>query len=915
MHRQQFDVISINETWLNSTIDDCEVNIDGYEILRKDRNDRRGGGVAIYVRNSINYKLRSDLMVDNLEMLVIEISKPKSKSFLINTWYRPPDTPLGVLEDFEKCLQIMDLENLEIISTGDFNCDWLCKHENIQTRKLSEITETLQFEQIIKESTRITENSSTLIDLLFSNRPNNIIKSGVDHVGISDHSLIYVHRKISIPHNKPKVIRTRQYKHYNAENFRHDLGVIFQEQLDMSDPNILWNDWKTKFLAIADAHAPLVTRKVRSEYAPWLTNEIKNKIYLRDSLKKRAVKTGSSRTHEEYKKTRNEVNKLVKNTKANYFKCALNQCNKNPRDMWKTISKLTNKKSKTTKITELIVNEASITDPAAVSDALNTYFSDIGPLLANQLHEGNVTPDSYIAPCATKFELRRISSHEMYMILLKSKTSKATGHDLIPPKLVKDSADIVAESLTNIFNRSCETGIFPDDLKVACVSPIHKEGSKTESSNYRPISVLSVIAKTFEKLISIQLTHYLESNKLLSECQAGFRKKSSTQTALLNATNKWYFNMDKGHLNGIIFLDLKKAFDCVDHDILIRKLALYGIEGTTLNLFRSYLSNRSQMCKVDGTISQKKGIRCGVPQGSNLGPLLFLIYINDLPNCLRRSSASMFADDTNLTTNGSSISDVQANLNEDLEHVHQWLLANKLTLNKKKTEYMIVGSRQRLNNINNDPNIELGEAKIKRVSETKTLGVIVDEQLKWKSHIGTVVTKVSKGIGMIRRMKDFVPQNTLISVYNAIVLPHFDYCSLVWDTCENYLQEKLQKMQNRAARVITGKTYEVRSVEILSELNWKSLVERRNENKAVFMYKIRKGECPESISNIFNVKNNQQYSLRSDNLDYALEKPRTNFLKKSISYSGAKLWNELPNRLKDNISLNKIRAQIRDGNT
>ena len=187
---------------------------------------------------------------------------------------------------------------------------------------------------------------------------------------------------------------------------------------------------------------------------------------------------------------------------------------------------------------------------------------------------------------------------------------------------------------------------------------------------------------------------------------------------------------------------------------------------------------------------------------------------------------------------------------------------------------MIVGFRQRLNKINNDLEIELGGNNIERVNETKTLGVIVDDQLNWKTHLD-IVTKVSKGIGMIRRMEAFVPQMTLISVYNAIILPHFDYCRLVWDTCSNYLLEKLQKMQNRAARVITGKSYEVSNYDdILRELSWQPLVERRNDNKAVFMYKIKNGEYLANISNIFNVTNNQAYSLRSNNTDYALDKPK-----------------------------------------
>ena len=207
IHSQQFDTISINETWLDSTVADHEVDIDGYELIRKDRN-RNGGGVAIYVRSSINYKVQVDLMPRELEIITVEILKPRAKSFLINTSYRPPHAPLDVFDEYEKCLQTMDLEDLEIISTGDFNCDWLRQNEKIQTKKLVEITETLQLQQIITEPTRVTESLQALIDLFFTNRPRNIIKSGVDHIGISDHSLIDIHRKISIPRNKPKVIHT-----------------------------------------------------------------------------------------------------------------------------------------------------------------------------------------------------------------------------------------------------------------------------------------------------------------------------------------------------------------------------------------------------------------------------------------------------------------------------------------------------------------------------------------------------------------------------------------------------------------------------------------------------------------------------------------------------------------------------------
>ena len=285
------------------------------------------------------------------------------------------------------------------------------------------------------------------------------------------------------------------------------------------------------------------------------------------------------------------------------------------------------------------------------------------------------------------------------------------------------------------------------------------------------------------------------------------------------------------------------------------------------------------MCEIAQTVSSTAVITCGVPQGSNLGPLLFLIYVNDLPNCLSFSNASLFADDTNLTTSGISAEVVQSQLNEDLEKVHRWLLANKLTLNIEKTEYMLIGSRQRLNDIQT-PTIRLGDTEVNRVSEIKTLGVVVDDQLLWKNHVDATIAKVSKGIGMLRRMKPYVPKFTLMHVYNALIMPHFDYCSLVWDTCSNYLIENLQKLQNRAARVISGKSYEIRSCEILSELGWRPLAERMKFKKTTFMYNVKNNNLNEPMTDIFEVSNSEFHNLRRNAVNFHIPKPKTNFLKK-----------------------------------
>ena len=484
--------------------------------------------------------------------------------------------------------------------------------------------------------------------------------------------------------------------------------------------------------------------------------------------------------------------------------------------MWKTINKLTNKTSKITNISEINQNGNRVADDATIANTLNEYFNEIGPKLASDLSQSSRSPESYLLPCKSRFQIQNVTIREVFKSLSKLKTSKSTGHDGIPNKLLKDASDIIAPSLVHIFNASIMTRIFSNDLKVAIILPIHKSGCKTQCNNYRPISVLFAVAKILESLISKQLETYLEEDGVITEHQAGFRRQHYTQTSLLNVTNQFYINMDNGCLNGALFLNLKKAFDCVDHDILLVKMYTYGIQDQAMKWFRSYLTGRVQICKVKQTTSSKRIIKCGVPHGFNLGPLLFLIYINHLPNCLSTShsaSGSMFADDTNISSHGANIRKINENLNEHLEKVYQWLLSNKLTLNNEKTEYMIIGSKQRLTNITNDPKIELGEAEIKRVDKSKALGVIIDEHLTWKNQVDSIRKKVSKGIAMLRRKKEYVSISTLIKVYNAI-----DYCSLVWDECADYLLTKLQKLQNRAARVITGSSYETNSEDMLSEL-------------------------------------------------------------------------------------------------
>ena len=312
----------------------------------------------------------------------------------------------------------------------------------------------------------------------------------------------------------------------------------------------------------------------------------------------------------------------------------------------------------------------------------------------------------------------------------------------------------------------------------------------------------------FERIIYDQLYNFLTNEDIISNHQSGLRSLHSTLTALLEATDNWVFNIDRGNVNAVVFVDLKKAFDTVDHDILLSKMSLYGIQGTALHWFKSYLANRTQRCLVNGSLSEICSLKCGVPQGTILGPLLFLIYINDLPNCLTLCQPRMYVDDTHITYAGVDVNSIQLNLNYDLDKLNKWLISNKLNLNSAKTKFMLTGSRQKLSTLSNPLKLSIDNVAIEHGSSVKSLGIFIDENLRWQTHIDKLSKKVASGIGAIKRIRPFVPPPTLHYIYNALIQSHFDYCNPVWGNCGKTLFDRLQKLQIRAARVLTFSSYD-----------------------------------------------------------------------------------------------------------
>ena len=682
LSRQWFHVFAVNETKLHEAIDDSEMRIEGYDIVRRDRpvNGRNGGGVCFYIRSDINFLVRSDLSSTELEILSIEIRKPRTKPFIISTWYRPPNSSTLLYTHLETFVSRLDTENVEHILLGDFNCNLLVENDP-NTSALMNISTVYGLDQLIKSPTRVTPHSSTLIDVIFTSNLNNIVCSGVSHIGISDHSLVYVYRKIAQrpPCSGSNHVSFRNFKGFNSDHFRTEIRNQDWNMADHNHPDDMWSEWRKLFSAVCEKHAPLKTKRTRASRSPWINSDIKRRMRFRDRLKNKAVKTGDHDLWDAYKKIRNQVNNEVKKTKKYYYNNRFHTVSNDSKKTWQTINELTGRKSNKSTVNGLMINKESISDPKKICNSFNKFFAEIGPQLANKIPRSGINHsfENYLTKTNSKFSFEEISSFDVQQLLSELDTSKANGLDNIPARLLKDCPDLISESLTQIFNESINQGLFPVDWKKARVTPIYKNsGERNDPSNYRPISVIPIIAKLIERVVYNQLYEYFINNKLLSLHQSGFRLLHSTVTALLEATDSWAWNIDKGLVNSVVFLDLKKAFDTVDHNILLSKLQYYGIEGVELKWFSSYLKNRSQVCSVNGFQSEELSITCGVPQGTILGPLLFLIYINDLPQCLSYSIPRMYAEDTSLTYAGNNIDDINDKVNDDLRRVFVWLAAN-----------------------------------------------------------------------------------------------------------------------------------------------------------------------------------------------------------------------------------------------
>ena len=449
-----------------------------------------------------------------------------------------------------------------------------------------------------------------------------------------------------------------------------------------------------------------------------------------------------------------------------------------------------------------------------------------------------------------------------------------------------------------LFNQCMEEGIFPDMLKTACIIPLYKGEEKSEPTNYRPISLLPIFGKLFEKIIETRLVKFFDKKKIITPHQFGFRKYFSTELAITEIQNMLLKNLDENKVTCTIFLDLAKAFDTVDHSILLLKMEKYGIRGQALSLLKSYLQNRQHSVKLNNVKSSFLTLNIGVPQGSVLGPLMFLLYINDLPN-FTNFNVKLFADDTFLSLDSKNYKNLQKNVNEELKVVHTWLTNNKLSLNISKTKYMVVSNKKEPPN--NQFYLKFDNVFLEKCTSYKYLGVLLDDKLSWKPHIDYICNKISKMCGIFAKLRYSTNLHLLTSVYYALVASHLQYCNLVWGDAAESILDPLSKIQNRIVRIISFAPFNCHNVQDLYEdLQLLNLEQIHKMAKGKFVYKYKAGKLPSNFDNyLVNASEVHSYNLRSSALSsYVRTWGKTNYSLKMLKYGAVKVWESIPNDIK-----------------
>lgn len=898
--KSSFSLVCISETWL--TLEDQNLfGLQGYLSEYCNRTSSSHGGAAIFISPTLPYKRRSDLhiVVDSCESVWIELDKPSSTGkLIIGTIYRSPSSSISeFFSSLYAVLETLSCERKNVVIVGDLNIDLL---EDTSNRiEYANCYQGFGYESLITLPTRcIPGRSSTLIDHVLSNflSPEH---SGVLKVNITDHYPVFFSCK-NFKHNRD--LRFSKSILNKEEYVNRVTNVDWSFIETCTDANLAFDFLSSRICkCIHDSVTVVKCKRIYSApHNPWITNSLLTCMRKKENLYKKVKRRPfNMNLKHRYTLYSNTLNRLLKAARKSYYEEKIARAGNNSKEQWKIINSFLNKNTSELTITELQIADRVLDQPIDIANEFNSFYCK----------QASSTP-----PSSNKSQVRSSQSfylfptdpNEIISIIHNLKVT-SPGLDGIHSSYIKLIANHIAVPLSRIINLIFKTGTFPSQLKQAKIIPVFKKGERTFISNYRPIAILSSFSKIIEKCIEKRITNYLSKFSILTPSQFGFRPAFSTNLALLTFTDKIKKAIDSGELAGALFIDLTKAFDSLNHSILETKLTAIGIVGPALTLIKSYLCNRQQAVYVRSTLSDFLTTNQGVPQGSILGPLLFLIYMNDLPLSVTNSLPFLYADDTTILATGKSIDSLTLKLQKDLNNILSWCLTNSLSINPKKTKFMIFHSANKV--LPSQISIKLNGSLINPDNECSFLGIVLDSNLKYSNHVIHLRKKLAFGVRILIRARYYFNISTLIKLYYAFIHSHINYCITTWGNTYLTHLSPIQHIQNQAIRLMTFSSYRSSASSLLRNFEILSTVSLFKYHLIIMLFKSLHHLVPSSVF-YPNALSNLNRTRFASNGNFLLPTIRTNFGRHTAYFSALSLWNSLPSHIKQCSTIGTFKKQL-----
>ena len=961
-------VLGISETRFEHNHSLEDVNIDNYDLYlcKTLQNPQlRTSRCAVYVHKDVVVKERLDLMNETFSSVWLELGLPKQKKILVANIYREwqylhqgnDNSSLTIPAQLQRWNSFLDqwemaiIEEKEVHCMGDTNIDYLKWKDTSQPGEedkgrlrplIIQLFDRIiphGFVQLMTGSTRVQRGQAPSgLDHYYTNRPHKVNNIHAYYHGSSDHKLIFAVRHSKVKFSKPRIIMKRCYKNFDPALFLAEVrNISWWEVYSCENVESAAELFTNKLNNILNKMAPVKKFQVRSNYAPWMSDQTKEKIKTRDAAQQKASETGSDEDWREYKSIRNLVNSILRKEKETWQRAKLEEYSEDSGSTWKNVKNWLGWRTGGPP-TKLIEDGEMHSKPAKLANIMNTFFVQKVRNLRSNLPDSPGDPleltRSIMSGNSSSFSLRAVHPEEITKIINSLKSTKSCGNDNIDTYVIKLAKEELTPVITHLVNLSITNNVFPNLWKNAKVIPLHKKDEVIYPKNYRPVALLPIASKILERAVFLQLIAYLENNDLLHPSHHGFRSKHNTSTALLQMVDVWLEALEDDEVSAVVMLDMSAAFDVVDHRILLDKLEQFGLDAPSKLWFESYLTGRTQQVFIDGSYSESLELEAGVPQGSILGPLLYICFTNDLPevvhghlsanntlyntHCKACGGICCFADDSTYTKSDKDPEVVQNGITEKYNQISDYMAKNRLVLNSDKTHLMVMATPYQ-HRVYGDFGITLntGTEEIEPVYCEKLLGGYISNNFKWNEHVrgndGSIFKTLVSRINALRKISNFSNFKTRKMIADGVVISRLIYLIQLWGGCPDYLLDFLQTLQNRAARLVCGGGRFTPVKKLLDSCGWMSVRQLVSYHRVLLLFKIRTEGKPRYFKDKFTSNSNPNYNTRFVK-DEGIKKERR--LKKEDSMtsfvpSSIDIWNRLPVHLRQSKDARDFKTKLR----